>query len=73
MANKDKKYVRWDYKDLERLEKLVTQRGKIYSRKRSGNNAKQQREAQRAVKQARYIGLLPFCNQVYKDTLRSKK
>jgi small subunit ribosomal protein S18 len=52
------KYV--DYKDLETLEKLLTNRGKIYSRKRSGNCAACQRKVKRAIKRARFIALLPF-------------
>jgi small subunit ribosomal protein S18 len=52
------KYV--DYKDIETLAKLLTHRGKIYSRKRSGNCAGCQRKAKRAIKRARYIGLLPY-------------
>jgi small subunit ribosomal protein S18 len=51
-----------DYKDIEVLQKLLTQRGKIFSRKRSGNCAGCQRKVQNAVKRARYIGLLPFVN-----------
>ena len=51
-----------DYKDIDGLQKLLTQRGKIYSRKRSGNCAKCQRRAQLAVKRARYMGLLPYVN-----------
>ena len=49
-----------DYKDTEGLQKLLTQRGKIYSRKRSGNCAGCQRKAQLAVKRARYMALLPY-------------
>ena len=49
-----------DYKDIEVLSKLLTHRGKIYSRKRSGNCASCQRKAQRAIKRARYMALLPF-------------
>jgi len=52
------KYV--DYKDIETLQKLLTNRGKIYSRKRSGNCAKCQRKAKKAIKRARYMALLPF-------------
>lgn len=51
-----------DYKDIEGLSKLMTQRGKIYSRKRSGNCAACQRKAQLAIKRARYMGLLPYTN-----------
>jgi small subunit ribosomal protein S18 len=49
-----------DYKDIDGLQKLLTQRGKIYSRKRSGNCAGCQRKAQTAIKRARYMSLLPF-------------
>lgn len=49
-----------DYKDIETLQRLLTNRGKIYSRKRSGNCAGCQRKAQKAIKRARYMALLPF-------------
>lgn len=52
------KYI--DYKDIDSLSKLLTQRGKIFSRKRSGNCAGCQRKAQVAIKRARFIGLLPY-------------
>jgi len=52
------KYV--DYKDTETLEKLLTNRGKIYSRKRSGNCASCQRKVQKAIKRSRYMALLPY-------------
>jgi len=49
-----------DYKDIETLHRLLTNRGKIYSRKRSGNCAGCQRKVKRAIKRARFIALLPF-------------
>jgi len=49
-----------DYKDIDTLQKLLTNRGKIYSRKRSGNCAGCQRKAKRAIKRARFMGLLPY-------------
>jgi small subunit ribosomal protein S18 len=52
------KYV--DYKALEVLGKLLTHRGKIFSRKRSGNCASCQRKVRLAIKRARFMGLLPF-------------
>ena len=52
------KYI--DYKEVDTLQKLLTNRGKIYSRKRSGNCASCQRRAKKAIKRARYIALLPF-------------
>jgi len=52
------KYI--DYKDIDTLQRLLTNRGKIYSRKRSGNCASCQRKVKRAIKRARYMALLPF-------------
>ena len=52
------KYV--DYKDIETLQKLLTNRGKIYSRKRSGNCAGCQRKVRKAIKRARFMALLPY-------------
>jgi len=49
-----------DYKDIDGLQKLLTQRGKIFSRKRSGNCAAHQRKAQIAIKRARFMALLPY-------------
>lgn len=49
-----------DYKETAILGKLLTQHGKMFSRKRSGNCALHQRMVKRAVKRARFIGLLPY-------------
>ncbi len=49
-----------DYKDIDSLQKLLTNRGKIFSRKRSGNCAKCQRRVKLAIKRARFMGLLPY-------------
>lgn len=49
-----------DYKDVVTLQKLTTQHGKMFSRKRSGNCARHQRSARRAIKRARFMGLLPY-------------
>ena len=53
-----KNYI--DYKDLDTLSKLLTHRGKIFSRKRSGNCAGCQRKVKRAIKRARFMALLPY-------------
>ena len=55
-----RKYI--DYKDLDTLSKLLTNRGKIFSRKRSGNCAGCQRKVKRAIKRARFMALLPYTN-----------
>ena len=49
-----------DYKDVSLLQKFVSQQGKIYSRKRTGFDAQRQSNLKRAVKYARYVGLLPY-------------
>ena len=49
-----------DYKDIDTLQKLLTNRGKIFSRKRSGNCASCQRKVNQAIKRARFMALLPF-------------
>jgi small subunit ribosomal protein S18 len=52
--------TRVDYKDVLTLQKLCTSQGRLFSRKRSGNCAAHQRMVKKAVKQARYIGLLNY-------------
>ncbi len=58
-CRRGEKYV--DYKDIATLGKLLTHRGKIYSRKRSGNCAGCQRKVKKAIKRARFMALLPYC------------
>ncbi|MGL5207130.1 MAG: 30S ribosomal protein S18 [Acidaminococcaceae bacterium] len=49
-----------DYKDIAKLRRYVTERGKILPRRISGNCAKHQRQLTVAIKRARNIALLPF-------------
>ncbi|MFC1698800.1 30S ribosomal protein S18 [Candidatus Omnitrophota bacterium] len=49
-----------DYKEVGRLSKFITERGKISSRRGSGACARHQRMLARAIRQARFIALLPF-------------
>ncbi len=49
-----------DYKDVGKLRKFITERGKILPRRISGNCAKHQRQVTVAIKLARNIALLPF-------------
>ena len=49
-----------DYKDVARLSRFITERGKMSSRRGSGVCARHQRKLARAIKRARYIALLPF-------------
>jgi len=55
------KYV--DYKDVELLFRFVSPDGKITPRSATGTSAKYQRELAKAVKNARFMGLLPEVGQ----------
>jgi len=49
-----------DYKDMQRLQKFITERGKITPSRLSGLCAKHQRKLAIAIKRARAAALLPF-------------
>ena len=49
-----------DYKDIAKLRKYVTEKGKIVPRRMSGVCAKHQRVVTEAVKRAREMALLPY-------------
>ena len=52
-----------DYKDVGLLKKFVSERGKIRSRRVSGNCVQHQRDVATAVKNAREMALLPFSSR----------
>ena len=54
---------RIDYKDLNRLKKCMTERGKILPRRVTGTCAFHQRELTGAIKRARYVALLPYTSE----------
>ncbi len=49
-----------DYKDVEKLRRYVTERGKILPRRITGTCAMHQRAVTTAVKRARIVALLPY-------------
>ena len=49
-----------DYKDVNRLRKFTTERGKIMPRRMSGVCAKHQRELAVAIKRSRQVALMPY-------------
>ncbi len=51
-----------DYKDLDLLSEYVSETGKIIPSRITGTSAKYQRQLTSAIKQARFISLLPFCD-----------
>ena len=49
-----------DYKDLDTLKGYVSESGKIVPSRITGTKARYQRQLAKAVKQARYLALLPY-------------
>ncbi|MDP3980178.1 MAG: 30S ribosomal protein S18 [Chlamydiota bacterium] len=49
-----------DYKDVLRLRKNLTERGKIIPRRITGNCSTHQRQLALSVKRARFIALIPY-------------
>ncbi|MFO0998605.1 MAG: 30S ribosomal protein S18 [Alphaproteobacteria bacterium] len=49
-----------DYKDIRLLQRFISERGKIVPSRITAVSTKKQRELTRAIKRARYLGLLPY-------------
>ena len=49
-----------DYKDVKLLQRFVSERGKIVPSRITAVSTKRQRELARAIKRARFLGLLPY-------------
>lgn len=56
----DAKDIYIDYKDEKRLQRFVTEQGKIIPKRITGTCAKHQRQLVQAIKRARHLALLPF-------------
>ena len=57
------KVIDIDYKDVTLLKNYVTETGKIIPSRITGTRAFYQRKLVRAIKKARYLALLPYCDQ----------
>ncbi len=49
-----------DYKEVDLLRKFMTTSAKMMTRKRAGTSAQEQRALKEAIKQARFMALLPY-------------
>lgn len=49
-----------DYKDVAKLRRYMSERGKILPRRMTGTCAAHQRQLTEAIKRARHVALLPF-------------
>ena len=52
-----------DYKDVIRLRRFTSERGKILPRRMTGTCAKHQRQLSTAIKRARIIALMPYVSE----------
>ncbi|MCP0913260.1 MULTISPECIES: 30S ribosomal protein S18 [Legionella] len=51
-----------DYKDIATLKNYISETGKIVPSRITGVQTRFQRQLAKAIKHARYIGLLPYCD-----------
>lgn len=51
-----------DYKDINTLKNHLTETGKIVPSRITGLSAKAQRQLGKAIKYARYLALIPYCD-----------
>ena len=66
-----KKYCRFtaegitqvDYKDIDLLKNFITETGKLVPARVTGTKARYQRQMTTAVKRARFLALLSYCDQ----------
>ena len=69
--NRRKKYCRFtaegveqiDYKDLATLKSYITESGKIVPSRITGISKRFQRQLAQAIKRARFLALLPYCDK----------
>ncbi len=52
-----------DYKDVNTLKAYITETGKIVPSRVTGTSAKYQRQLSKAIKRARFLALLPYCDR----------
>lgn len=51
-----------DYKDVAMLKNYISETGKIVPSRITGTQTRFQRQLAKAIKHARFLGLLPFCD-----------
>jgi len=51
-----------DYKDLNTLRQYISETGKIVPSRITGTKVRFQRQLTQAIKRARFLALLPFCD-----------
>jgi len=51
-----------DYKDINLLRNYIMENGKIVPSRITGTSAKYQRQLSTAIKRARFLALIPYCD-----------
>ncbi len=62
-----------DYKDTSALRRLISERGKIRSRRLTGACRRHQNQIATAVKRARELALLPYVNEAAREGARAPR
>ncbi len=52
-----------DYKDVATLKNYISETGKIVPSRITGTKARYQRQLAKAIKRARFLALLPYCDR----------
>lgn len=52
-----------DYKDINTLKNYITETGKIVPSRITGTRTRYQRQLATAIKRARFLALLPYCDR----------
>ena len=58
------KYI--DFKDTKKIQRFLTDQGKILPRRLTGTSLKYQRKVSKAVKRARHLAILPYVTDLMK-------
>lgn len=51
-----------DYKDINTLAQYISETGRIIPSRNTGTKARYQRQLGRAIKYARFLALMPYCD-----------
>ena len=63
MKQQIKKIKIFDYKDINTIKNYISENNKIMPKRTTGLSSKEQRSLARAIKLARFLALIPYCDQ----------